>query len=110
MMQPIRPAGAPDPASRAVSGKPRPAEGSAFAEQLQKDLKDPEAPVAADPKLAQIQHFVAQALSTEAWEACLLETYDMLSADEGLYEVQTSQGPYQVIRSRMGTLSLYSAT
>ena len=106
MLHPIRPAGASVPASRPESPKvPSPG----FARRLEEGVRDPSSPSAADPTLVQIQRFASQAIGTEAWEARLLESYDILSADEGLYEVQTSRGPYQVIRSRMGELSIFAA-
>lgn len=108
MLHPVRP---PQPISHhpAPVAAPRPSAGPSFAERLQTALRNPAAPVPADAKLGEVQHFAAETLGTEAWEARLVESYDMLSADEGLYEVQTSRGPYEVIRSRMGTLSIYQS-
>lgn len=111
MVQEIRPAGAPAPVP---ASRPAPGPGeSGFPERLREAALpvSAAAPGAApaDPVLAQVQRFAAQVLGTEAWEARLLESYDMLSADEALYEVQTSKGPYQVIRSRMGGLTAFPA-
>ena len=108
MVDSIRPAGGASPAVPASTPKPSAPSGPAFADRLRQTLR-PEAAVPADPRLAEIQRFAARSLGTEAWEARLLESYDMLSADEALYEVQTSKGPFQVIRSRMGELSIYPA-
>ena len=108
MIDPIRPAGPAIPV--APKRVQPPVSGPSFAERLGAGLaRDPAAPAPADPRLEQVQRFASESLGTEAWEARLLERYDALSADEGLYEVQTSQGPYQIIRSRMGTLSIYAA-
>ena len=111
MVHPIRPPGAVHPGAQpAAPGKPG-KEAVAFTELLKGALPaaPPEAPAAPDPRLEQAQRFAAEALGTEAWEARLLESYDMLSADEALFEVQTSKGAYQVIRSRMGGMSVYPA-
>ena len=67
------------------------------------------APAPADPRLEKVQRFAAGSLGTEAWEAHLLESYDILSADEALYEVQTSKGSYQVIQNRAGGFTLFKA-
>ena len=108
MTDPIRSIGGASPVipvSRPVAPS-----GPAFADRLRQTIRPQGAgPVPADPRLAEIQRFAARSLGTEAWEARLLESYDMLSADEALYEVQTSKGPFQVIRSRMGELSIYPA-
>ena len=56
-----------------------------------------------------MQRLVSQSLGTEVWETRLLETYDMLSADEALYEVQTPKGAFQVMKSRSGACSVYPA-
>ena len=106
MIDPVRPVG-----GAASVSVPKPATappGPSFSDRLRQSVR-PEAPVPADPRLAEIQRFAARNLGTEAWEARLLQSYDMLSADEALYEVQTSKGPFQVIRSRMGELSIYPA-
>ncbi len=110
MVDPIRPAGGLAPAVGVPASRTAAPSGPAFSDRLRKTIR-PEAPgaVPADPRLAEIQRYAARSLGTEAWEARLLETYDALSADEALYEVQTSKGPFQVIRSRMGELSIYPA-
>ena len=108
MTDPIRPVGAPAPATPVSVPRPVAPSGPSFADRL-RQMARPEAPVPADPRLAEIQRFAARSLGTEAWEARLLESYNALSADEALYEVQTSKGPFQVIRSRMGELSIYPA-
>lgn len=113
MVQPIRPAGPIGPAAPPPpAGKPRPvhSEGPAFSETLRGTLRPaPSSPPSGSDRLAEIQRFASQALGAEAWEARLVETYDMLSADEGLYEVETPKGTYQVIRSRLGALSIYAS-
>ena len=110
MVDPIRPAGSAAPAAPVSIPRPGAPSGPSFSERLRQTIRPEGAgPVPADPRLADIQRFAARALGTEAWEARLLESYDMLSADEALYEVQTSKGPFQIIRSRMGELSIYPA-
>ncbi len=107
MVQHIRPGAGVAPAStfsRHQAPAPKPGD---FAARLDRRLGEGTGPAPVDPKLVQVQRFAAQALGTEAWEARLVEAYDALSADEALYEVQTSEGPCQVIRSRAGILSIY---
>ena len=108
MVDPIRPAGSAAPVAPVSVPKPLTSSGPAFADRLRQSLR-PEGPVSSDPRLAEIQRFTARSLDTEAWEVRILESYDALSADEARYEVQTSKGPFQVIRSRMGEMSIYPA-
>ena len=62
---------------------------------------------ASELDLAEIQRFASGALGTEAVKARLLELYDELSADVARYEVETPKGSCQVIRSRMGGLTVF---
>ena len=57
--------------------------------------------------LAEIRRFASGALGTEAVKARLLELYDELSGDAARYEVETPKGACQVIRSRMGGLTVF---
>lgn len=98
MVQPIRPAGGMPPV-QPLSPARKPS-GPSFAEGLQKAV------AAADPKLERVRQFAAGAVGGEAGEVRLLESYDELSGDEALFEVQTSRGDCQVILSRTGALSM----
>ena len=107
MVQSIRPGAGVAPASTFSRHQASVPKAGDFAGRLEQRLGEGTGPAPVDPKLLQAQRFASQALGTEAWEARLVETYDALSADEALYEVQTSQGACQVIRSRAGILSIY---
>ena len=64
-------------------------------------------PEASEPDLAEIRRFASGALGTEAVKARLLELYDELSGDAARYEVETPKGSCQVIRNRMGGLTVF---
>ena len=106
MVRPIRPLGG-------VPGSPAKPKADPVPEGFRTRLADglsparPEAPV--DPRLSQVRRFASRALGAEVSEPRLLESYDALSADEGLYEVRSEKGVHQVIRSRSGALSIYPA-
>lgn len=102
MVPPLHPVGPVSPGGVGKPALPGSAPG-AFAARLAEGLRP------ADPKLRDIQRLAAQSLGTEVWEARLLETYDMLSSDEALYEVQTPKGTFQVMKSRSGACSVYPA-
>ena len=101
MVQPIRPGAAIQPSP--LVRKPGPVSGPSFAEGLRKAVE------ASTPKTERVRRFAAESLRTEAGEVRLLESYDDLSADEALFEVQTQRGDCQIILSRSGTLSLVEA-
>jgi hypothetical protein len=107
MVQPIRPGAGVAPASAFSRHQAAAPKAGDFAGRLAQQVGEGTGPAPVDLKLMQVQRFAAQSLGTEAWEARLVETYDALSADEALYEVQTSRGAFQVIRSRAGSLSIY---
>lgn len=88
--------------SRTVTA-PRP---GAFADRLLDGIlaqdRKPE-----DPRLEQVRRAAARSLESEVTDVRLVERYDDLSADEGLYEILSAKGAYQVVRSRLGAVTLY---
>ncbi|GEM_PF-6050930 len=104
MIDPIQPVGSGLPLTPVAVPRPAaPSSGPSFAEGLRQSLR------AADPRMNEIQRFAARSLDTEVSSVRLLQSYDVLSGDEGLYEVQTAKGAFQIIRSRMGELTIYPA-
>lgn len=101
MVQPIRPAGGLPPVQ--PSSPVRKPSGPSFAESFRT------ASQAADAKLEKVRLFAAGATGGEAGDVRILESYDELSGDEALFEVQTSKGDCQVILNRAGGLSLVEA-